>query len=611
MADARVRTTPFQFRFFDWPVEQGGKPKPATIDTWLYVFHVSHKLVHLSQEVLLQTGNDEQPEMYFSVDLRKHAAKDIRPVVEPGRDCCWLDDNSQHVLDDVGYYILCSPFQLPWRRIDKLVKTKDPATFETLAKDERGLEKLLLDADHTEAGLGKMIRIKSLWSPWGKCQGLSRQYLVILGEWEMVAATPQKQQKRAMLSAIDMIRKSRKGGKLVDAEGKPLLDEAFLKGVHKELLKDVEAHRKVEDAAAKLVAFLKSPAMTAMEDDAMAVEEIGARDSFAEIRVQVEARLSETAAGREYRRGWLEKHLPLVTPDLAGASEKLFKPLRKSGKAIFNWAKSWADVAAGYPSGLQAGQVPTKLIGWTKNQVKRFLNRDLKVVEISPGWSAFDPAEVKELSDEINKSKKWSGVFLLVDTVNLAITMRALFEHSKGDGSDTNKRIAAGTSSICSLMSSAFAYAKAATPGMSPSAARSALSQMNRWKGATKTFGGIGAFADTWSNGADMFAGMHQATVGDSPDRIWLWPGLGMVGSAIACAGYFLAFSNPAGAILVFAGSALAAAGSLGDYFWPGVMTADSDKWLMHSFVGRHRNHALLETDTYTFKNASSPESVG
>ena len=43
MADARVGTTPYWFRFLEWPPEQGGAAKPAQIDTWLYIFQVHDK----------------------------------------------------------------------------------------------------------------------------------------------------------------------------------------------------------------------------------------------------------------------------------------------------------------------------------------------------------------------------------------------------------------------------------------------------------------------------------------------------------------------------------------------------------------------------------------
>jgi len=633
MADARVATTPFQFLFHDWPPEQSGKPKPTRFDTWMYIFQVSDKQAHLSHEVYIRPAEGDRGETYFDVDLKKHAGKDLRPLCEPGRDCCWIDDNSRHVLKDVRYYILCSPFQLPWRRIDKLVKAKDPSKFESLAKEERGLEKVLLDEASTEKGPGGMIRIKDIWSPWGKGQSLSRQYLARLGEWEDLAMTPQKQQQRAVLSAIDMLRKGRKGGKLVDEEGKSLLDDDFLKQVHKQLLKDDDLHAKVTDCAKKLVGYFNGPAMTAMEDDAMAVEDIDARENFAEIRMLLEARLSQTPVGREYRQKWFEKRYALVTFDLAAKFEKPFKFGRKTGKAIFTWAKSWADVAAGYPSGSHGGQVPAKLVWWTRAQVKFFLRTELKVVEVAQGWSAFDKDEVDRLKKGINENPIFNGILSVVDAINLAITLRSLFESSKGDGGDRGKKVAAATSGLCSLMSSLAGYAKQGAKYISPAEVarvqelaaqgelatndakllteylsrgrtKSMLSQLNRWKSATKTLGALGAAADTWSNGVEMFAGMHQAKVGDSPDRIWLWPGLGMAGSAVACLGYCLAFSSPAGALLIVAGTVMSLTGTAGGFFWPGMTASDTNKWLMHCFVGRHRNHTLLETDTYTFNNS-------
>ena len=49
MADARVGTTPYRFLFYDWPPTQGGTAKPATTDTWLYVFQVHAKAARLCE----------------------------------------------------------------------------------------------------------------------------------------------------------------------------------------------------------------------------------------------------------------------------------------------------------------------------------------------------------------------------------------------------------------------------------------------------------------------------------------------------------------------------------------------------------------------------------
>jgi hypothetical protein len=78
MADARVGVTPTWFRFLDWPPEQGGEPKLASIDTWIYLFQVHAKEARLYEEVLLQPKNENQPEVYFRVDLKREWGKGFR-----------------------------------------------------------------------------------------------------------------------------------------------------------------------------------------------------------------------------------------------------------------------------------------------------------------------------------------------------------------------------------------------------------------------------------------------------------------------------------------------------------------------------------------------------
>jgi hypothetical protein len=624
MADARVAPTSYWFRFYDWPPELGGEAKPATLNTWLYIFQTHSKGARLLEEVYLEAGDKTHREAYFRTDLKHHAGQDVRPVVEAPRDACWLDDSSRHALKEVSYYILCSPFQLKWSRIKNLASTKDPKKFEELAAKERDLGPIILDEESTEPGPGELVRIRGIWSPWGIGLSLSRQYLAKLNEWSRRANSPLRQQQRTLLAAISSIRQARGPHGMLGQDGKPLLDDKFIGKLTDDLLKDDKLHEEVEEYAGKVVDFLRGPAMTAMEDDLIAAHELENHEAFAAIRLAVEHRLSETRVGRRYLHQWFEQQHKIVTPDVANK----VKAGRKVAKMTFTWAKSWADVAAGFPSGPHKGEVQGWLAWWTKTQVNLVAKKKIFPTETGPGLSRFDEKDVAQLKKMINENPWLNGFASVIDAINFSYAMRDLFE-SKGDGWTKSKKAASSVSALMSVTSSVIGLAKSTTTYLSASdlqkyrdlvargtateeeivklsrwvqqgKTRQALSQLTRWKTSTKWLGAFGAAADTWANGVDMFNGLHEARTGSASDRIWLWPGLGMVGSAVACMGYCLAFSNPAGALIVLGGTVIATAAGVGSAFWPGIASSDLDKWLMHSYVGRHREMVTSETETFT-----------
>lgn len=625
MADARVATTSYWFRFYDWPPELGGEAKVATLNTWLYIFQTHSKGARLLEEVYLEAGDKTHREAYYRTDLKHHAGQDARPVVEAPRDSCWLDDSSRHVLNEVSYYILCSPFQLKWSRIKNLASAKDPKKFEELAAKERGLGPMVLDEESTEPGPGGLVRIKGIWSPWGIGLSLSRQYLAKLNEWSRRANSPLRQQQRTLLAAISSIRQARGPQGMLGQDGKPLLDDKFLGKLSDELVKEDHLHEEVEACAGKLVDYLKGPAMTAMEDDLIAAHELENHEAFAAIRLALENRLNETRVGRKYLHEWFEEFNKLVTFNLFAA---IAKSTRKGAKTVFTWAKSWADVAAGFPAGPHKGEVQTCLVNWSKKQANLFAKEDLFVLETGPGLSRFDEKGLNKLKKKVNENPWLNGFASVIDAINFAYTMRDLFD-GKGDGWTKSKKAASSVSALMSATSSVFGLVKSSTTYVSTTdlqkyrdmvargtateeeiakldrwvqqgRTRQALSQLTRWKTATKWLGAFGAAADTWANGVDLFNGLHEAKTGSASDRIWLWPGLGMVGSAVACMGYCLAFSNPAGALIVLGGTVIATAAGVGGAFWPGIASSDLDKWLMHSYVGRHREMATSEKETFT-----------
>jgi hypothetical protein len=624
MADARVATTSYWFRFYDWPPELGGEAKPATLNTWLYIFQTHSKGARLLEEVYLEAGDKTHREAYYRTDLKHHAGQDSRPVVEAPKDSCWLDDSKRHVLEEVSYYILCSPFQLKWSRIKNLASAKDPKKFEELAAKERDLGPMVLDEESTEPGPGGLVRIKGIWSPWGIGLSLSRQYLAKLNDWSRRANTPLRQQQRTLLAAISSIRQARGPQGMMGQDGKPLLDDKFVDKLSGELVKEDQLHAEVEECAGKLVDYLKGPAMTAMEDDLIAADDLEAHEAFAAIRLAVENRLSETRVGRKYLHEWFEQRNKIVTPDVANK----YKAVRKFLKMTFTWAKSWADVAAGFPSGPHKGEVQSCLVNWSKKQANLFAKENLFVVQTEPGRSRFEEKGLERLKKKVNENPWLNGFASVIDAINFAYSVRDLFDGKEGDGWTKSKKATSAVSALMSATSSAFGLLKSSTTYVSAAdlakfkntvaggqtaeevakverwveqgKTRQALSQLTRWKTATKWLGAFGAAADTWSSGVDLFHGLHEARTGSASDRVWLWPGLGMVGSAVTCMGYCLAFSNPAGALIVLGGTVVATAAGVGGAFWPGIASSDLDKWLMHCYVGRHRQMATTETETFT-----------
>jgi hypothetical protein len=666
--------TPLWFRFLDWPAEQGGTAKQATIDAWLYVFQVDDKAARLYEEVWLQPKNENQPELYFRVDLKREKGKGFRECAPLGEDSLWIDDDSRHVLSNVRYYVLCSPFQLHWSRIKDLATTRDPKAFEKMAREQRGLRCVHLDEKHTKPGPGNRIRIKSIWSPWAQAHAMNRQFQAKLSEWSARAETKERQQWRSLLASIDMMTRGR--------TFKGLLDEDERRTIYAVLLEDDQLFFKVEQAAKKLVDFLKGAPMTEMELDAAATNDVNHREAFAAIR-----ELERTRIGRKYRQEWFEEHHNLVFFDAVPPGAKL---ARKVPRSIFTWAKSWADAAAGSPSFSRVGgALHETLLEYAQKQAYMFSGVYLEKAEnfrwyekasrekakqvltakefaeweeykdvvalVSPGeakrrltarelaewerkchppWASklddidhipmmFTKKSVGELKNAVNANPRLNGIFTFVDAINVAFAIRALLED---EGSDKTKKAAAAVSGLCAFFTSGLGLARSVSVGFSgdelkqlrslrntsieahdmltsyenQGLLRRGLARAGATKSITSGISAVGALADVVLYKEDLFQGLHEAKTGDSSDRIWMWPGLGLMGSFVSCAGYFLLMANPAGALLVGLGTLTSAFASAGAILWPGIIASDIEKWLMHSFVGKLHATDIAETETFT-----------
>lgn len=660
MPDARITAVPVVFHLNNWSSKHGGKTERAT-DLWLYIFKVSRREVHLCEEIYAdKSGN------YHSVDLDRCRGQETRPFGDGIRDTVWLEttEKRHRALESIPYYVLCSPFQLRWSRLKALDQQHEPAAFEKLAKEQRGVSPVLLDDKNTTIGPGGTIRIKGLWSPWHEAECYSLTFRGFLNQWQNKADTEERRQQRSLLAIIDTLGKGR------DVKG--LLDQDELARVHKLLLDDDKLFEATEEAAAKLVACLKGPAMLAMEKDAAATDDADTRDRFAAIRVGLEVSLSQTRAGRKYREEWFAENHHLVLFDAAGA----FKVTRKVTKAIFYWAKSWADVAAGYRTGPLKGQVPRMYLNWVAKQAQQFTGlflftdsewRDIqeekrarKVLTASefeewerrrytldellgrkkPAWAhkleGLEPLPEKfrrdsldQLKAKVNANPALNGLFLLVDAASAVFALWSLFAEESKSEEEKKKKAYAAASSLFSFISSGLGFSASVTIHMTEDevATLQALAQENRIShldnlrlvgfqnqgsvtrllaraGATRVVGlavgGLGAVAESVSNLYAVDEGLREARVGDSPDRIWLWPGLGFMGSATMAIGYLALGMNPAGALLVAAGAIIMAVSTAGTVFWPGLVRSDVDKWLMHSFVGKLRLRPIDEDASFT-----------
>jgi hypothetical protein len=187
---------------------------------------------------------------------------------------------------------------------------------------------------------------------------------------------------------------------MMGQDGKPLMDDKFVGKLSDELVKEDHLHEEVEECAGKLVDYLKGPAMTAMEDDLIAAEDLEDHEAFAAIRFAVENRLSETRVGRKYLHEWFEQRNKIVTPDVANK----YKAVRKFLKMTFTWAKSWADVAAGFPSGPHKGEVQSCLVNWSKKQANLIAKENLFVMQTEPGLSRFEEKGLERLKKKVNEN---------------------------------------------------------------------------------------------------------------------------------------------------------------------------------------------------------------
>ena len=236
----------------------------AIKDVWLYVSSVDG---HLQHEVYADTEGK-----YHVVDPGEHKGKDTRPFMEGLGSVCdnvmliagsRLDKPKPNNFNPCCYYILPSPFQLPWQRFPHIEEAGKGGEFQNWATKTRNLVHVVLkDADTQEV----LVEV-----PWSTAEVLNQAFLLAQGKWWAAAYEDPAALKRAQLRAcvhtaeqfIDKGPVRRPLFKLIDLQDFHDEEEAFRKKL--ESLDDDLVHIRT-----RLVTQLKSPEMQILKQDALA-----------------------------------------------------------------------------------------------------------------------------------------------------------------------------------------------------------------------------------------------------------------------------------------------------------------------------------------------------
>lgn len=509
-----------QFWFYTRLAERdgdvGSNAQPAS-NCWIYLFRQTHDAVAFTDEIRV----DERG-IYTQVNLAAHAGHDRRPA---GRErsseiLLMVSETIRGEYRPIAYWILCSPFQLPWARLPDLgpkLQVKDGPewnVFMKWARDERGLDRVWLDPTSTEFRDG--VCIQYLWTPWHRAWAQSERLHAALDRREHELARKEWTDKQLLIEVIDslMWAPSDKAEKKTNpatsaalpsattaatAHGQPTttddrkpgplgpdkvyacIDRGFFEQEKRNLERlAADLAAQVEIEAAEHTRLLDEPGFTSLVDDAARDPRPDAKLAAAVILDRAHDRLLETTTGTKHVRRFYDQHHDFVHSNPVSA----FKTIRKGTKAWWSWMKMFVAFAEGaekVKKGPKYAVFPKLVTRWASDFAGVSLLPEV-AEETDPAnlvvrsWERHPPGpgklpnvvisrdSVAELKKKVSENPHLNGLMLLVDIVNLCGAVDAYLTHGTSNDADSYRKVAGVASATTSAVSSAIAVAVSTLP---------------------------------------------------------------------------------------------------------------------------------------------------
>ena len=616
-------------------------------ECWLYIF--DQYGIQVAEVFADNKG------VYHGVDYGKYAGKDLRPYAESGDGVSadlplFAGQKSLKPLPAGAkpgdnflkyfYWILPSPFQLPWSRFPHITNEGMKNTFQTWATSKRGLCAVFAELDEAT---GDPLKTLAIQCPWLHIKALNECFRKAQEQW--LTKYLQNQERIRMRTLCSYVRtvEAVVGKARFDKVVDDLIIREYFRDDERALQEQVTEPASVTSTREALLAYLKSPSMVAIKEDALASADPRAIGGYSEIKALGLEGLDGVGGDPKYGERAKEDDDFVLELDLSVYEEKVKKFLVDSKEMVKSELPHWKEARKVAKTYWYLVKAYERELAW-RNPGK--LTNDLKwvgrslfgvLVDYAPPEAGAGPVKSARLTVSVETALKkkfinnphWNAFFVALEGLNLAM---ALKDRAEGKGSTTTVMSAAGSflnTSLSALEASlgrakiehliftertiAEDVAKLAGKGSSSGGSggfSSMLGRVNSPKSiglVGKLFGAVGATHETWSS-VEKAKKAGAAFDTEAAAAHWVCAGanaatsLGYLVGGVGTAAVILtgvtvgapAVLAAVGALLIFGGSATDLGVKLA---LPALEHDPLENWLRVSPWGRELKHRLPTFD--------------
>jgi hypothetical protein len=432
----------------------------AAKECWLYIFDQYGFQV---AEVFADNKG-----IYHGVDYGKYAGKDLRPYAESGDGVSadlplFAGQKSLKALPAGAkpgdnllkyfYWILPSPFQLPWSRFPHVTSQGMKNTFQTWATSKRGLSATFAELDEKT---GDPLKTLAIRCPWLHVSALNACFRKAQDEWLTKYLQNQERIRLRTLCSyvrtVEAVVGKARFDKVVDDL---IIQEQFL-DEERTLKEQVTEPARVTNAREALLAYLKGPSMVAIKEDAVASADPRAIGGYSEIKALGLEGLDGVGGDGKYLQQSLKDDESVLTLDLSVYEEKVKKFLVDSKELVKCELPHWKEARKIAKSYWYLVKAYAQLLSWKDagrltNDLK-WAGRSLFGVLVDYGIPKAPPGPIRSarlyvtvesaLKKKLINNPHWNGFFVALDGLNFVM---ALKDRAEGKGSTSTVTSAAGS----------------------------------------------------------------------------------------------------------------------------------------------------------------------
>jgi hypothetical protein len=438
----------------EWTPSKDRRTTPAK-DCWLYIF--DQHGIQLAEVFADRKG------IYHGVDYAKYGGKDVRPYAESGDGVSaelplFAGQKSSKTLPADAlpgdnflkyfYWVLPSPFQLPWARFPHITSKGMKNTFQNWADSKRGLSAVFPELD---GKTGDPLKTMAIEAPWTHAKALSECFKEAQQRW--ISRYLQNEEHihlRTLCSYVRTVEAVVGKARFDKVKNDLLICKHFFEE-ERTLNEQVEFPMELVKARAALQAYLAGKRMKAMRDDALASPDPRAIGTYGEIKADALDGLDGPGGDPAYGERAKKDDDFVLNLDLPTLEDKVrkflvqYSPIAPAQFGAEHWkearkaAKSYWYLVKAYASEL-SWRSPDKMVvelQWVGRSlfgvfVEYALPKDSPPRILPDGTVKYSNVLVADLPKKTEgylKSKflnnpAWKAFYVVLDGLNLAVAVK-------------------------------------------------------------------------------------------------------------------------------------------------------------------------------------------